>query len=151
MTVGKFCNREVVTTDGASSVTEVARLMRDHHVGSVVVVKGEVENPEPLGIITDRDIVVEVLAEDVDTEKVTVGDVMSFNLVTAREEDGIWETIQRMRSRGIRRLPVVDHHGRLVGVLTMDDLLELFADEFSDMVQVISREARWEQATRSNP
>ena len=108
MTVGKFCTREVVIAGRDSTILEVARLMRQHHVGDVVIVDAGDDKTEPIGILTDRDIVVELLAAEVSLDTVAVGDVMSFELVTAREQDSIWDTLQSMRAKGIRRVPVVN-------------------------------------------
>ncbi|MFZ0257534.1 MAG: CBS domain-containing protein [Gammaproteobacteria bacterium] len=95
------------------------------------------EPPKPVGIITDRDLVVEVMATGVDFERVSVGDVMSFELMTAGENDGIWDTVHRMRSKGVRRIPVVDAQGALVGILSMDDPLDFLVEELSDLIRWI--------------
>ena len=105
MTVGEICNRETVIVQKDTSLLETARLMRSHHVGSIVVVEQGSKPPKPAGIITDRDLVVEVMATSVDLGRVTVGDVMSLELTTAQENDGIWDTIQRMRLKGVRPSP----------------------------------------------
>lgn len=150
MSVGEICNREVVTAARSLSVREAARLMRTQHTGSVIVVEGEGDERTPLGIVTDRDIVVEVVAKDVSLDELTVGDVMGSELLTAREGDGIWETILRMRAMGVRRLPVVDderHH--LVGILAMDDLITFLAGELSDLAKLVKRETSREAEVRT--
>ena len=149
MKVGKFCTRSVVIADKDSSVIEVAKLMREHHVGDVVVVRPDGDQPKPIGIITDRDIVVELLATDVSLDVVSVGDVMSFELITARENDSIWDTMQVMRSKGVRRIPVVNDQGGLEGILTADDLLELLADELGMLAKVPVREQILEKESKS--
>lgn len=149
MTVGKFCNREVIVADKDCSITEIAKLMRRHHVGDVVLVTGDGDRLTPIGIITDRDIVVELLACDVDLDAVSAGDVMTYELVTVREEDSIWDTLQRMRAKGIRRVPVVNARDELEGILSIDDLLELFAEELSLLAKVPFREQLIETAIRS--
>ena len=137
MSVGEFCNRQVVITSPESDIVSVAKLMRKHHVGDVVIVQGkEGEDNMPLGIITDRDLVIELMAKEVPFDSVTVGDAMSYELVTCRESDGIWEALQRMESRGIRRMVVVNDEGSLVGILTVDDLLELLAEEMTALGKV---------------
>ena len=151
MSVGEICNRETVVIQESASILETAELMRSHHVGSVVVVENESAPPRPVGIITDRDLVVEVLAAKVDFERVTVGDVMSFELMTALESDGIWDTIHRMRTKGVRRVPVVDTQGALVGILSMDDFLDFLVDELSDLVRLVKREQKSELDSRSVP
>lgn len=151
MSVGEICNREVVTAHKEDTVIAAAKLMRARHAGSIVVVEGEGEAVKPLGIITDRDFVVELMAKDVDVHSVTLQDLMGSELLMAREADGIWETILRMRAMGVRRLPVVDDTDHyLVGILTMDDLLEFLAGEFYDLAKLVRREMRRETETRSD-
>ncbi|MDH5297737.1 MAG: CBS domain-containing protein [Desulfobulbaceae bacterium] len=135
MSVGEFCNRQVVIARRNSTIVEVAKLMRQHHVGDVVIVE-EGETSMPVGIITDRDLVIELLAMEVELGSVTVGDAMSYDLATARESDSIWVTMQTMRARGIRRMVVVNDRGGLEGILTVDDLLELFAEELTTLAKV---------------
>jgi CBS domain-containing protein len=129
-------------------VVEAAKLMRHHHVGDVVVVEEKEGVNVPVGIVTDRDIVIEVLAEDVEPASVSVADIMSSELAKVREEDELLQTIQFMRSRGVRRLPVVDAQGGLVGILTVDDVLDLVAEQLSDLVGLATREQYRESKTR---
>ncbi len=140
MTVGKFCNREVIIAEKNITVTEVAKLMRQHHVGDVVVVDSSGGKTKPIGILTDRDVVIELIACDVAPDSVSAGDVMSYELVTAREGDSIWDTLQKMRAKGIRRIPVVNETGELEGILSVDDLLELFAEEINLLAKIPFRE-----------
>lgn len=141
MTVGRICNRDVVVTRADDTIQSVAGLMKEYHIGDIVVVEeqdgGRVV---PLGIVTDRDVVVEVIAAGVAPEALSVGDIMSFELVTAHEDDSLWETLQRMRVNAVRRIPIVDGDGALVGILTLDDLLELLAGELSDLARVANRQ-----------
>jgi CBS domain-containing protein len=148
MSVGEFCNREVIIVEKQESVVEAAKLMRHHHVGDVVVVEEKEGVNVPVGIVTDRDIVIEVLAEDVEPASVSVADIMSSELAKVREEDELLQTIQFMRSRGVRRLPVVDAQGGLVGILTVDDVLDLVAEQLSDLVGLATREQYRESKTR---
>ncbi|MDD2390915.1 MAG: CBS domain-containing protein, partial [Desulfobacterales bacterium] len=101
MSVGEICNREVVIAYKETDIVEIARLMRQFHVGDIVVVVPHGDQPVPVGIITDRDIVIELIAGEVDLKSVTAGDVMSFDLITARESDGIGDTRERMKANGI--------------------------------------------------
>lgn len=148
MSVGEICNREVVMVGARESVSAAAHLMRDHHVGDLVVVGDGDRAKVPVGIVTDRDLVVELLGEDVEPGKVTVGDILDHELWTANEDEDILEVLERMRERGIRRMPVVDGGGALVGILTLDDLLDLFAEQLDKMVRLIGREQRREKTTR---
>lgn len=151
MSVGEFCNREVVVADKNASLVEIAQLMREHHVGCVVITASQAENKVPTGIITDRDIVLEIVAPRLDLEAVAVGDIMSSDLLLAREVDGLWETLKRMRSRGVRRVPVINDEQVLVGILTVDDILEILANEFSELVTLMNKERRKEVAVRTQP
>jgi len=148
MTVGKFCTREVVVASKDSTIIEVAQLMRQHHVGDVIIVDSSGDQTKPIGIITDRDIVIELIACEVPFDAVSVGDVMNFELITAREQDSIWETLHRFRTKGVRRIPVVNDKGGLEGILTVDDLLELLAEELILLAKVPAREQMIEKETK---
>ena len=128
MLVSEFCNREVVIVDRATTILEAAKLMRSEHVGDLVVTDNRNGQQVPVGILTDRDIVVELLAEEIELDKVSVGDAMSYELLSVKEQDGLQETIEKMSGHGVRRLPVVGDAGELVGIVTVDDLIELIAE-----------------------
>ena len=147
MAIGEICSREVVFAHRGESVTTGARLMRKHHVGSLVIVD-EDDRTRPVGIVTDRDIVLAVVAPTVDPETILLGDVMSPELVCVREDAGVAQSIDLMRLKGVRRLPVTDADGRLVGVLAADDLIALLAEEMSGLAAMLSREEKQERATR---
>jgi CBS domain-containing protein len=102
----------------------------------------------PLGILTDRDLVIEVLARDVDMDSVVVGDVMSFDIVSVTEDTKLIDAIKVMRNKGIRRLPVVNTAGGLEGILTVDDVLELLAEQISDLIKLVSVEQHREHERR---
>ena len=148
MSIGKICNRETVVARAEDTIVEVSKLMRLHHVGDVVVIEPDEGANVPIGILTDRDLVMEILAQDLSPDAVTVGDIMSEEIVTAREEDGVWDTLQRMRIKGVRRVPVVDARGGLVGILALDDLLELLAGELADLSKIVRREEGRERTSR---
>lgn len=149
MPIGEYCKREVVTTDRHSSVRHAAHLMRSHHVGDLVVVEPYEGDLVPIGILTDRDLVLAVLAQEVAPEEVTVGDVMSTEPALALESDDLWDTLFRMQSWGVRRLPVVNTADDLQGIITVDDLLELFTEYLHDLVKVVTREQEREVHRRT--
>jgi predicted transcriptional regulator len=151
MSVGEFCNRNVVIVERAESALEAARLMREYHVGDVVVVEETAEGKKPVGILTDRDIVIELVAEGVDLEAISVGDAMSNQLLIVAEGDELADATAKMRARGVRRAPVVDKAGVLVGILTVDDILEVLAGELADLVRLTVREQHHEREVRSEP
>jgi CBS domain-containing protein len=147
MPIGEICNREVVFARRNNTIKEAASLMRQHHVGDLVVVdEGSVR--KPVGIITDRDIVVSLVALGLDADTLTVGEVMGQDLSTAPEQQGIFESIEQMRARGIRRLPVVGKQGELIGIVAVDDLIGLLAEEMGDLAKIIAREQTREVKTR---
>ena len=139
MTAGELCNREVVFAYRGTRLVEAARLMREHHVGSLVVVVDRLSERVPVGILTDRDIVLAVVARELDPRSLTVGDVLNADLLAVREQDGIADVLRLMRQRGVRRVPVVSHSGALAGILTLDDLLEYFAEEMEDFSHTLAR------------
>lgn len=147
MPIGDICNREVVFSHRNQTVREAALLMREYHVGDLVVVE-ENGKRKPVGIVTDRDIAISIVALGLDPDVLTVGDIMGPDLVTVRENQGVFETIQQMRFKGVRRLPIVGEDGALVGIVAVDDLLALFADELSELSKVIAREQMVEVKTR---
>jgi predicted transcriptional regulator len=102
----------------------------------------------PVGILTDRDIVIEIDAMDLDPKVITAGDIMSTELATVAENHGVLETIEVMRFKGVRRMPIVDADGRLVGIVTIDDLLEVLAEELTDIARIVAREQSHEQQAR---
>lgn len=144
MKVGEVCNREVVVVNRDQSILDAAKLMRSFHVGDVVVVQDAGSVRTPVGILTDRDIVVKLLAREIDLAAVSIGDAMSFDLVTAGEEDSVIDAIEKMRNQGVRRIPVVSSQGGLEGILSLDDCLELVAEQVDDLVQLIKTEQRRE-------
>ncbi len=148
MLVSEFCNREVVIVDRATTILKAAKLMRSGQVGDLVVTDNRNGRQVPVGILTDRDIVVELLAEEIELDKVSVGDAMSYELHSVKEQEGLQETIEKMRDRGVRRLPVVDDVGALIGIVTVDDLMELIAEQLTDLVRLVGNELARERTRR---
>lgn len=148
MSIGELCSREVVVVNRDEPIREAVRLMRQHHIGDVIVVETREGHRRPVGILTDRDIVIELLSAGVDLESVAIRDAMSFELVTVRESDDLLETIERMGERGVRRVPVVDDAGALVGILSIDDVIELAAEQLSGLARLVRRERMHEQQRR---
>lgn len=140
-TIGAVCSRDVVFTTRDATVAATAMLMRQNHVGCVVVVEQLNGGKRlPIGMVTDRDIVIEVIAPGLDVDTITAGDIMTTELVTVAESEGLLETMEIMRYKGVRRIPVVDSNGQLVGIASIDDLLEVLAEELSELAKIVSRE-----------
>jgi len=126
-------------------VTEAAELMRNHHVGDLVVVEKAGEATRPVGIITDRDIVIEVMAQKIDPDSLTVKDIMSTDPVSVAETTSLLDTLVLMKQRGVRRVLVVADDGSLQGLLSADDAIELIAEQLNDLTQMVNREITHEQ------
>ena len=148
MPVGELCIRQVVVAPRETSVLDAAKLMRQYNVGDIVVTEEFDGRRVPVGMVTDRDIVLEVMAQDLDATSLSVSDIMSSDLITVREHEGVFQTIQLMRAQGGRRAPVVNDLGVLVGIVSVDDLVELLAEELSELAKLISREQKQEAETR---
>lgn len=146
MPVSECCNVDVVCCGPDTAVTDVAALMRRHHVGDVIVTEEQGGKRVAVGIVTDRDIVIGTIALQIDVGALTAGDVMSMPLATVQDDAGIVETLRKMRKHKVRRLPVLAHDGALFGIVTADDLINLLAMELSMMTDAICaqplREAR---------
>jgi CBS domain-containing protein len=140
MSIGEFCNREVIVVAPSCTILEAARLMRQHHVGALVIVAADAGVNRPVGVVTDRDLALEVMAAGLDPDEVLVGEVVTEALYSVRESEGVFETMRLMRDHGVRRLPVVDDDGGLQGIFTIDDLLALLAEEMNELSRLIVHE-----------
>jgi CBS domain-containing protein len=147
--VGEICSRDVVVARRTTSLVEAARLMRERHVGDVVVVEERNGMRVPVGILTDRDVVVGVVARcEPYLDKLTVGDVVTRAAVATHEDEDIFRLVRRMRAEGIRRMPVVDKYGGLVGIVALDDVLALLADTLLELSGVGPGQQRREARQR---
>jgi CBS domain-containing protein len=149
MNAGEICTRTTVIAFKTMSVSEAARLMLEEHVGSLVIVEEEEAGRRIAGVLTDRDIVVAVVAGDFDARTMRIADIMTGAPVTCRAEDASADVLNLMRRHGIRRVPVTDAHGVLVGIVTLDDLLEIIAEDVQGLVQIIKSEAKREVRLRA--
>ena len=127
-----FATSAVSVVEPETPTLLVAQLMRKHHIGALVVVDAH-QKTLPIGIVTDRDLVLELMAEGLDPAVFTAGDIMSADLVTATPEMDALEAVQLMKTHRLRRLVIIDDEDRLVGIVTMEDLLELLASELANL------------------
>lgn len=149
MLAGDICNRIVVIAGRGLSLVQAAQLMRERHVGCLVVVDETAAGRLVVGMFTDRDIVTAVVANELDPTQLTVGDVMSRELISVLEDDSIKDMLVTMRRKGIRRLPVVKAHGVLIGLVTLDDLLAVMAEQLREMASVVETECLRERRERA--
>lgn len=136
MTVRDIAREKVATVPADAVVDEIVATMADLGVGSVVVLDGD----DPVGIVTDRDLVLRVFGADADPGSVTASEVMSGDLVTATGEEGVYELVRMMAQNGVRRVPVVTD-GELVGIVTLDDVIILLSMEIQSIETLIRSES----------
>lgn len=142
MPISEICNREVIIAQRDETVLEASKLMRERNVGTIVMVEEREGVRVPIGIVTDRDLVVEIIALEADPTFIRIGDLTLRDLVTVKGSCGVFEGIQYMRGKGVRRLPVVDDDGGLLGIVTLDDLLGLLAEELSALAKLVEHERK---------
>ena len=148
MKVDQYCKRSVTAINSSADISEAARLMREKHVGFLAVFKDGDAIRKPIGVLTDRDIVLQVTARDIDPHVVTVQDVMTREPMIANDNDEISDLVQGMRLAGIRRVPVVDARGALVGIIALDDLIDVIANLLGEVAGSIKSEQRQEWRAR---
>jgi CBS domain-containing protein len=148
MSIGESCIRDVVILAPTASIAEAAKLMRAHHVGDVVIVEEAFGERRPVGLVTDRDIVVEVIAEGLDPNAISVSDVMTRRVETVTDTTSFWDAVRRMRVCGVRRMPIVDRNGALQGIFTLDDALVMIGDCVGDLTRLVDREIEHERKSR---
>jgi len=149
LTTGEVCTRSVTIAFKDTPLVDAARLMRAEHVGCLVVVEdGPAGRRTVSGLLTDRDIVTAVVAPGLDLNTLRVGDVMSSDLATAREDDSLIDLMRAMRAKGVRRMPVVGAQDELVGIATLDDVLAILSEELSLLVATIDHEGQRERRMR---
>lgn len=137
MTIHDLARTDVITATADHTAADLATVMREENVGSVVIV----EDDQPVGIVTDRDLVMGVLESGADLEHVPAGDVMTGDLVSIHGDSGLLEATERMAAEGVRRLPVVDRDGALTGIVTLDDLANLLSAELANLTSIIEAES----------
>lgn len=140
MLIKTICTRELVTIGRDDTASRATELMRKNHVGDVLVVEKKHDKNVAIGIVTDRDIVVEIVAAGLDPRVITVGDIMLPVIFTIEENLSVFDAIRQMTSKGIRRLPVITNNEELVGIITLDDLFLLMAKEFCSFAKLLSKE-----------
>ena len=149
LSAGELCNRIVTFATREMTVERAAQLMREHHVGCLVVADNTPQGRLVVGVLTDRDIVTAVVAMSLDPAALRVEDVMSADVTTARAEDSMEDLIGTMRSEGVRRLPVTTPEGCLIGLVTLDDLLRVMAEQLRSMGRAIEIEQLREHRRRA--
>ncbi len=149
MRIAEICTRHVVAVEADASVREAAGVMRKQHVGSLVVTQQPDGERIPIGFVTDRDIVLGVVAAGIDADALAVADIMSGDVATCTESEDIFDAIQTMRSRGIRRLPVLNGNGGLAGMVSADDIYSALSTHMHELTAALTGEQVHEMASRT--
>ena len=146
MNIGKLCTREVSTILASAPVIEAAKRMREEHVGDLIVIRETAEGAgKPLGIITDRDIVVMLVARGMELfDQLVVGDLITRPLIVAHADEDSLVVARRMREHCVRRVPVLDEWGGLMGILTADDLIGAINADLDEIAHLVCNQARQE-------
>lgn len=148
MKLNELCVLDVACCRKDTTIAEAARLMRQHHTGDLVVVDETDGTREPVGIVTDRDIVMQVVAKGHDPERTRVSEVMASSVVLASGSEDLATAVERMRTHGVRRLPIVDDSNTLLGILTLDDLYRALAEHTAALAAIVSKEQTRENRGR---
>lgn len=149
MHISDICTHHVIGIEASATVHEAAESMRKNHVGALVVVEKPNGERIPIGIITDRDIVVAVVATGADPQMARLADVMSKPVATCTEDEGLFSAIETMRERGVRRLPVLNAKGGLTGIVTADDIFGALGSHMQDLGHAFTREQTHEMLLRA--
>ncbi len=136
MSLGNLCRREIICVNLGTSVKEAVKLMEEKNVGCVIVIGSD----KPVGMLTDRDILLRVMNKGLDPQKTTVDNVMSKDIVALREDMGLFEALEQVKGKSIRRFPIVDANGALKGIMTLDDIIFLLGKEMADVSSIIEKE-----------
>jgi len=139
MTIKKICKNKVITASFDTPVYEVANLMKKHNIGNVVIIDNDNKNT-PIGIVTDRDIVVKAIADEVNLKDILAKDIMSDDLLMLKEHYGILESLDMMCAKSVRRAPVINDSGTLTGVISTDDLILLIANEIESYAKIVRKQ-----------
>jgi CBS domain-containing protein len=148
MLLKEICTPDVVFCRADTRVLAAAQIMRERHVGDLVVVNDPRGDQTPLGLVTDRDIVVEVLGKELDPRTVLIGEIMRKPAVIASETEDVSQALERMKTHGVRRVPVMGEHRKLVGIVALDDLLQRLAADASALAEIVVREQHNEHRGR---
>lgn len=148
MKLHDLCVLDVTCCSPKSSIAAAAALMREHHAGDLIVVATEDGEREPVGILTDRDIVIEVVAQGRDPARTSVADIMAKPVVVASADEDHDVALERMRAHGVRRVPVVNGDGYVIGIVTLDDLLRVHAEQAARLLEVVTKQQVHERRKR---
>ncbi|MFM8312653.1 MAG: CBS domain-containing protein [Deltaproteobacteria bacterium] len=133
MAISQLMETKVVTCPTETTLSQSAKLMKSNNVGTIIVQK----NGRPQGIVTDRDLAIKALANGKNCDTALVTEIMSKPVATAKIQEGIYEVINKMKKAKVRRMPVVNNQGKIVGIISFGDIVGLLSDEFSNLSEAV--------------
>lgn len=138
MSLESLCRREIVCVNRSTMAIDATKMMEEKNVGSVVVV----DMDKPVGILTDRDVVIRLVNKGLEAEKTPVSDIMSPEIITLNKNTGLYEALEQIKDSksAVRRFPIVDDNGSIKGIITLDDVIYLLGKEMSDVSIIIESE-----------
>lgn len=149
MNIASICQRDVITVEADASLRQAATLMRDHHVGALVVIDG-IERPSVAGVVTDRDLAIEVLATDLDPDAMVVGQLVAGPPVAVPGSASLQDAVALMEQRGVRRLLVTGSGGGVIGLVSVDDVVDAMATGLGGLARALRSGIAREQEERSS-
>jgi len=141
MTIESIATREVVMISESVALNKAAELMKDHNIGAIIVIKDKNTSKTPCGIITDRDIMIKWLEKGIDNQALTVGQVMSQDLLTIKQNQSILDAISALSEKGVRRAPVINQAGEVIGIISIDDIFVLLAKEMDAISKIAQKQS----------
>lgn len=149
MSIAQYCTKEVSLLTQDSSILEAAQMMRKNHVGEVIIVEHQKGKTIPVGIITDRDLVIEVIAMEVNIDQINLGSIMSIELITVLDGSDLDKALQIMQLHGVRRAPLVDDNGALLGLIDIESILRVLSQDMNKVLELFNTERCIEKKLRT--
>lgn len=140
MSIKCLCHKNVVTLPKNANVKDALHLMKENNVGTIVIVHDPKNDPTPCGIVTDRDIAMYIFTQDEDIKSLPIENIMNRNVLSVKQEQGIKEVIEKMCEKGVRRTLVLNEEKKVVGIVSIDDLMILIADELNSVSELIKKQ-----------
>lgn len=146
MSIERICSRNIISVPRSCSLEQAAVLMRKHHVGALLVTEDEPSANRAVGVVTDRDFVLHAMAEGIGPREANVGTVMTRGLATVPSAADIPEVMEAMRASGVRRLAVTGEGGTLVGIVSLDDIIDALGTDLASLAGIVRSEREREVA-----
>lgn len=142
MSICDISKKKVFTLSKSEPIWRAAKLMKDEGVGSIIITHDEEGEEVPIGIITDRDVAIKVVAEKRNAENIKISEIMSGDLLIIDDDQDIRSTIELMKKKGVRRAPVMNDDDEICGIISLDDLFVYMTDELNNLADVVQKQIK---------